>query len=128
MPTLDRPRFSLRSLMIFVVLVGVYLAGMFPTYQGFGKDSIVMDIGQGLHCGELAVFVFYRSLSRWIWVVIAADLFVPLDHSLGLGNLFSLQFRGNDALQPLFLIGNMVPALLNILGLVLIFRDIRRQL
>ena len=124
MPTSDRPRFSLRSLMIFVVLVGVYLAGTLREYQQFGTSFAIIAVGSG--CVYLAVEFFYRDLSRWMWLLIATILLRPLAQLIGVEWFFP-PFIG-DAFPLFFIVSWMIQTFPPLFGTIMLYRDIRRQL
>ena len=125
MPNSDRARFSLRSLMIFVVLVGIYLAGMLREYQQLGVSTVIMVVGAG--CAYLAVEYYYRDLSRWMWLMIASLLLQPVTQLMGVRSFFQLSVP-QGSIPWLSIVTMLILAFPKLFGTIMLYRDIRRQL
>ncbi len=122
----DRPRFSIRALMVYVVVVGVCLAGS-PARDRIGVDEIlVMQIGHDiLECVLLIACFVYRDLSRWLWLVIASQLLQPLISLFGLHTIVM-----GTAVWPVMLnwFSMLGVGVLGVTGICMTLRAVHRQL
>ena len=125
MPILDRLQFSLRDLMVFVVVVGIYVAGVLSEYQRFGASFLIIFVGPG--CVYLAVAFYYRDLSPWLWLVIATILMRPVAQLVG-NHHFTRSFTVGESTPPLYFVITTTEMLLPLFGTIMVYRDVRRQL
>ena len=127
MTTPDRPRFSLRSLMAFVLLAGIGLAGTVHRTSPSSPDPITI-VSAALLCLQLAIFFRFRRLSRWMWLNIAAVLAQPAGNLAGLPRFLEGWASAGGIPWLLFHAAWMASTALWMIGMFLVFRDVQRRL
>ena len=123
-----RPRFTLRDLMVLVILIGIFLAGECPRGRFDQPDSIFTLGSTIVHCGGLGVYYLYRGLSRWIWLLIATQLVPPFGKLVGLGDWFMRVFPLNGWPSATSLIVVLGLSVLYYLAIGMTFHAISRRL
>ncbi|MGC8643508.1 MAG: hypothetical protein ACP5XB_26930 [Isosphaeraceae bacterium] len=123
---MPRFRFTLGHLMVLIATSALLMANAMFVNQGglvfYRLSSFIIE------CAVVGILIHSRRLSRWMWVLIAAHAGPPLPR-IAQALIILLAFdHGPYTMLAVQTTLYLACSLLNVLGLAMTFRDIRRRL